>query len=492
MTQIINMRIIRRVACGLLSASLLVSLIACANQTNSSTVSDAYDYPVKPGTDAWKALGSHVEMLKACQIPETKLHSMSTEALVETVLNYPLFNDVLAYNSPQQGFDTMASQFNGIPELLNREDAGTVLLAKYKTADPAAIGQNWTDIQKGYYVFSFIDMETLLAQKGVISKLDEAQCLDLVRECLAKINTKLQSEMYGGMSQESCLWVITRVLEQVKYEPFVQTVAADRFYQDFVARGSYATDDVTADIFTQAKEYLALNSVKYEEPSVNDAQATNVQYTSVEDWLNLHKDSTDPTDIALMKYSKAIGEYTSQHTEVIARSDWGVDYSGELTILTDLGVAGLPGLLKEVDVNSPFRVALIFAIEEICKTDIGYCDTFSPEQIYNWKLSFNNKLSVAKDIVAEVVRALGNNVSVSDEEIDKQLADAGIFALPYFYDEVINNSNSSLLKYAGTILPDKKLKEFNIASGSQDLAAFRKALESSIDDINIIKILSAK
>ena len=193
-----------------------------------------------------------------------------------------------------------------------------------------------------------------------------------------------------------------------------------------------------------------------------------------------------------MKYSKAIGEYTSQHTEVIARSDWGVDYSGELTILTDLGVAGLPGLLKEVDVNSPFRVALIFAIEEICKTDIGYCDTFSPEQIYNWKLSFNNKLSVAKDIVAEVVRALGNNVSVSDEEIDKQLADAGIFALPYFYDEVINNSNSSLLKYAGTILPDKKLKEFNIASGSQDLAAFRKALESSIDDINIIKILSAK
>ena len=107
-------------------------------------------------------------------------------------------------------------------------------------------------------------------------------------------------------------------------------------------------------------------------------------------------------------------------------------------------------------------------------------------------MAFNNKSGLAKDIVAKVVQTLKNNPSVSDEEINNQLADAGIFALPYFYDEVISNSNSSLLKYADKILPDEKLKEFNIASGSQDYAAYRRALESSIDDINIIKNLSAK
>jgi hypothetical protein len=225
---------------------------------------------------------------------------------------------------------------------------------------------------------------------------------------------------------------------------------------------------------------------------VNSITSENIQHISREDWISQHKDSKDPTDIALLKYSQAIGEYTSQHPEVIARSDWGVDYNGELTILTDLGVAGLPGLVREVDINSPFVVPVIIAIDEICKTDFSFFDTFGPEQVTNWKLAFNNESNNAKDIIAKVVETLKNNTSVNDEEINNQLADVGIFALPYFYNEVINNSNISLLKYASTILPDKKLKEFNIASGSQDLAAFRKALESSIDDINIIKILSAK
>jgi hypothetical protein len=219
----------------------------------------------------------------------------------------------------------------------------------------------------------------------------------------------------------------------------------------------------------------------------------NQYYFSPEDWINQHKDSTDPTDIALIRYREAISAYVSAHPEVQLRSDWGIDYSGELSILTDLGVAGLPGLLRELDdANNPFVIPLIFAIEGICKTNISFIDTFSPEQISNWKIAFNNEPNNAKNIIANVVETLKNNASVSDEEIYNQIADAGIFALPYFYNEVINNSNVSLLKYADKILPDEKLKEFNLVNGSQDSATYRKALESSIDDINIINNLVAK
>jgi hypothetical protein len=474
-------------------ASILpLGLLACSPKAINSATTEAYEYPVKPGTDAWRAFTTHEEMLKACQIPESTLRTVSTEGLVETVLNYPLYDDVLAYNSPQQGFDAISSEFNGIPELLNRQDAGTVLLAKFKAVDPTAIGEDWTDLQKGCYVFNLIDIETLLAQQAIISNLGDAQYPDLVRECLVKINTERQSEMYGGISKESCLWVIARVLQYAIYEPFIRKVAADRLYQDFVARGFYATDDVENDIYAQAEEYLALKGVKYKEPTIVGALAENIQYTSREEWITQRKDSTNSTAIALIKYDQAIAVYTSKHPEVELRSDWGVDYTGELKILTDLGVEGLPGLLKEADLNSPFLVPVIFAIDDICKTDISLIDTFSPEQVIRWKLVLNNELSAAKDIIAKVVETLKNNPSVSDEEINNQLADAGIFALPYFYDEVISNSNVSLLKYAEKILPDEKLKEFNIASGSQDSAVYRRALESSTDDINIIKNLSVK
>ena len=492
MTFNIKAHLIRCITCIMAASILPLGLLACSPKANDSAIAGAYEYPVKPGTDAWRAFTTHEEMLKACQIPESTLRAISTEGLVETVLNYPLYNDVLAYNSPQQGFDAISSEFNGIMELLNRKDAGIVLLAKFKAADPTAIGKDWTDLQKGSYIFNLIDIETLLAQQAIIGNLGDAQYPDLVRECLVKINTERQSEMYGGMSKESCLWVITRVLQYVTYEPFIQKVAADRSYQEFVARGFYATDDIENDIYAQAEEYLALKGVKYTEPMVIDALAENLQYTSREEWINQHKYSTNSTDIALIKYNQAIATYMSKHPEVELRSDWGVDYTGELKILTDLGVEGLPGLLKEADLNSPFLVPVIFAIDDICKTDISLIDTFSPEQVIRWKVVLNDKLSIAKDIIADVVETLKNNPSVSDEEINNQLADAGIFALPYFYDEVISNSNVSLLKYADKILPDEKLKEFNIGSGSQDSAAYRKALESSIDDINIIKNLSVK
>ena len=99
----IKAHIIRCVTCIMAASILPLSLLACSSKANNSAITDAYEYPVKPGTDAWRAFTTHEEMLKACQIPESTLHAMSTEGLVETVLNYPLFNDVLAYEFSSTG-----------------------------------------------------------------------------------------------------------------------------------------------------------------------------------------------------------------------------------------------------------------------------------------------------------------------------------------------------------------------------------------------------
>jgi hypothetical protein len=220
--------------------------------------------------------------------------------------------------------------------------------------------------------------------------------------------------------------------------------------------------------------------------------AENLQVPSVADWVVQHKDSTDPTDIVLVKWEQVKVAYDNEHPELLARSDWGLNDGGAFSNLTDLGVAGLPGLVRELNnVNSPMVVPVISAFEAICKTDISFCGTFSPEEVTTWKNALNDESNNAKNIVANVVATLKNNPSVSDEEINNQLTNAGIFALPYFYSEVINNSNVSLLKYADQIMPDELLKEFNIGNGSQDSAAYMKALESSIGDINIINNIKA-
>lgn len=54
-----------------------------------------YDFPIKPGTDEWAKLKSGKEMAEICNIPDSILTSLTTEALTITCLNYPPKNNFL-------------------------------------------------------------------------------------------------------------------------------------------------------------------------------------------------------------------------------------------------------------------------------------------------------------------------------------------------------------------------------------------------------------
>lgn len=71
-------------------------------------------------------------MLDVCQIPEDKLQGMTTEALLETVLAYPLITDYYAYNSIEDACDIMYNEFNGFRELFSKNDVRTVLTENMK------------------------------------------------------------------------------------------------------------------------------------------------------------------------------------------------------------------------------------------------------------------------------------------------------------------------------------------------------------------------
>lgn len=81
-----------------------------------------YEYPIRPGSPEWAELENHQEMVDACQIPEDELSCMSTEALAQTVLAYPLIADIFAYDNYETGIDIVKTHFNGLSELNTRSD----------------------------------------------------------------------------------------------------------------------------------------------------------------------------------------------------------------------------------------------------------------------------------------------------------------------------------------------------------------------------------
>lgn len=101
---------------------ILTFLVACQKR-DIYTIAEPYQYPIVPGMSEWSEFNSLQEMSEACQIPEDILPNMTTEALVETIMHYPLFINAFAYENPQLGLRHIKEYYNGLQELYKRDDA---------------------------------------------------------------------------------------------------------------------------------------------------------------------------------------------------------------------------------------------------------------------------------------------------------------------------------------------------------------------------------
>jgi hypothetical protein len=197
-----------------------------------------YDFPIKPRTDEWKAFTTHEEMVKACQIPTSVLRQLYTDGLIETVLSYPLINDVWAYNTPQQGISAAIGQFNGLQELLNRHDSGAKLLSKYTSMDIESIRKDLSDSELIDYYNEVRLVEMVIAQQPIVSSLSRNQLRDLVIQALAKGKQEQQEDVSSvSFGVQITAWLICRALKQANYGPFLETLNEDNDLRIFVSTG---------------------------------------------------------------------------------------------------------------------------------------------------------------------------------------------------------------------------------------------------------------
>lgn len=203
---------------------------------------DAYVYPILPGTPSWAALDTHDKMIAATQLPTDVLATMSTEGLVATALSYPLYDNVMmAFTTVQQGFDEVTSEFNGLQGLLKRPDVGSALLKRYVAMKPA-MPTNLTLVQKGEHAFAIARIEILLAQAEVQRKLTGAESVLLAQAARNKLNAKRQNPVYGIWSESHTARIIGQM--QVLQSPAVaQQVQVDPDVALFLETGSLGGDE---------------------------------------------------------------------------------------------------------------------------------------------------------------------------------------------------------------------------------------------------------
>jgi hypothetical protein len=201
----------------LISAGVVIGS-EISKKSEAEVINVAYDFPIRPGMDEWKTFTSHGEMLSVVQIPDKTLKQMTTRALVETCLDYPMSGDMMAHNSLQEGLEFVISGFNGLQELLKREDAGVELLAQYRLANNE-IKTEIESVESGGSLSSSylknIFLEMLLAQDSIRGNLSKEDEKVLIKECLNNFNLRQsRPDVYSFSSSVSEILVMKKVIEK--------------------------------------------------------------------------------------------------------------------------------------------------------------------------------------------------------------------------------------------------------------------------------------
>lgn len=226
---------------------ITVSLVAQEN-------SGGYDWPIKPGMPEWKELTTHAQMVDALLIPEKTLSNMSTAALVQTCLNYPLIPDMYAFSSLQQWIENIMSEFNGMRELQKRPDANAELLKEYTSISIA----DYQDERPPFELrMRLTAIEMLLAQEDILGNLRDAERFVLLAESVKHFEEMLDHlEYYSSMDFDPNVYLIGKIVQEEDPAQFNRMLDQDETLRLFMQNASNAPASVINKIVTMARELL--------------------------------------------------------------------------------------------------------------------------------------------------------------------------------------------------------------------------------------------
>lgn len=162
---------------------ILVLMVSCVCVLNCNQVfafdqgTEIFDYSFV-NDDNWKNLPRE-ERLNSCQIPEEILKEMDTNTLFKIVLECPFTVDVYAFNTFDEGLERLCEEYNGMKELLNRNDFDQALLDTILTTKSDSNPDN---------VFKNNFISTIFSTNKVLKTINMSN-IDLFKET---IDTKKQ------------------------------------------------------------------------------------------------------------------------------------------------------------------------------------------------------------------------------------------------------------------------------------------------------------
>lgn len=175
---------------------------------------------------------------------------MTTKALLESVLNYPLLGDAFVFTTFQKGIDNLKINLNAFEVLSNRPDLGKALINKYKTVAGKKINSEPL-IVKGEHSVKLSFLELISGQIFTSTTLTKDESITLIKTLTDNYNEKKKNgEIYGTMSLSTCAWALNKLL--------ILNNADEKFVvkSKLVEDGNVFSQEILNEILDKGQKYI--------------------------------------------------------------------------------------------------------------------------------------------------------------------------------------------------------------------------------------------
>jgi hypothetical protein len=229
---------------------LIFIFLFIGNYTNS-WAQVVWEYPVKPGSEKWNALKTFEERVAACNIPEDIMNKLTTTALIEACMDYPIKSIFFIYNTPQISFDTYLENFNGVRHLNKRQDLKDIL---FKKLGKVEINYNTVNEKTGLQLFGNFILLNVIAQDDFLNSCDIAQMNKLLNLSL-KIHENYGNDM--GVSP-SISYTYGRIIAKIlfKLKPqILSKIDKNNTLEKYRKTGALTSPEFLEEIIKETKKY---------------------------------------------------------------------------------------------------------------------------------------------------------------------------------------------------------------------------------------------
>lgn len=172
-----------------------------------------WDFPTKPGTQAWKSLKSWNERVSACQIEPQKLKTISTSGLVKICSQYPFFTSYGFYDSPIGGFNASLSLFNGYTELMSRKNSLQTIMAVLENENFDELKAESDSLKRAEKTLRWIGLEMLMSNDLEIKKLTSDEKNNFTKKIINIYDKKgAYNKDFGGISDAASCFLSRKLL----------------------------------------------------------------------------------------------------------------------------------------------------------------------------------------------------------------------------------------------------------------------------------------